>query len=255
GQESTPEASPGASPEASPEASPMAGMGDMDMNPQHANTNTGFSSFVPYQISILRAACSRLIPTDDSGPGAEEAGVVYFIDREMDSRKAFRGPRYDRGPFVAGEATQGDQSAMMLRDRFRIGLLSMDAYAKSKYNGTGFASLTAEQQDQILTDMSGGEVDAFGSISIDSSPMTPMATGGQLGITAQSFFSLLLAYCMAGFFADPVHGGNRDMVGWKLIGFPGAHLSWADQIENYNKPFQGDYISLGQYQQQVGGES
>ncbi|MGN6484303.1 MAG: gluconate 2-dehydrogenase subunit 3 family protein, partial [Thermomicrobiales bacterium] len=67
--------------------------------------------------------------------------------------------------------------------------------------------------------------------------------------------SLLLAYCMAGFFADPVHGGNRDMVGWKLIGFPGAHLSWADQIENYNKPFQGDYISLGQYQQQVGGES
>ncbi|MGN6483695.1 MAG: gluconate 2-dehydrogenase subunit 3 family protein, partial [Thermomicrobiales bacterium] len=192
GQESTPEASPGASPEASPEASPMAGMGDMDMNPQHANTTTGFSSFVPYQISILRAACSRLIPTDDSGPGAEEAGVVYFIDREMDSRKAFRGPRYDRGPFVAGEATQGDQSAMMLRDRFRIGLLSMDAYAKSKYNGTGFASLTAEQQDQILTDMSGGEVDAFGSISIDSSPMTPMATGGQLGITAQSFFSLLL---------------------------------------------------------------
>lgn len=252
GQESTPEASPAASPGASPEASPMAGM---DMNPQHANTNTGFSAFVPYEISILRAACNRLIPTDDTGPGAEEAGVVYFIDREMASRKAFRGPRYDRGPFVPGEATQGDQSALPLPDRFRIGLISMDAYAMAQYDGTGFADLTAEQQDKILTDMSGGEVDAFGSISIDKAPLTPMVSGGQPGITAQSFFSLLLAYCMAGFFSDPVHGGNRDMVGWKLIGFPGAHLSWADQIENYNKPFEGGYISLGQYQQQVGGES
>ncbi|MGC4192358.1 MAG: gluconate 2-dehydrogenase subunit 3 family protein [Thermomicrobiales bacterium] len=247
GQESTPEASP--------EASPMAGMGDMDMSPQHANTNTGFSFFVPAQISILRAACNRLIPTDDSGPGAEEAGVVYFIDREMASRKNFRGPRYDRGPFVTGEATQGDQSAMPLPDRFRVGLLSMDAYAKSKYDGTGFAALTTDQQDQVLKDMSGGDVDVFGSISIDKEPLTPMASGGQPGITAQSFFSLLLSYTMAGFFSDPVHGGNHDMVGWKLIGFPGAHLSWADQIENYNKPFQGDYISLGQYQQQVGGES
>ena len=170
------DSTPSASPEASPEASPATGMGDMDMNPQHANTNTGFSFFVPAQISILRAACNRLIPTDDTGPGAEEAGVVYFIDREMASRKNFRGPRYDRGPFVVGEASQGDQSAMTLPDRFRIGLLSMDAYAKSKYDGTGFAALKPEQQDQILTDMSGGSVDVFGSISIDKAPLTPMAS-------------------------------------------------------------------------------
>ncbi|MGB3328662.1 MAG: gluconate 2-dehydrogenase subunit 3 family protein [Thermomicrobiales bacterium] len=248
GQDSTPEASPG--------ASPAAGMGDMDMNPQHANTNSGFSFFVPAQISILRAACNRLIPTDDSGPGAEEAGVVYFIDREMASRKAFRGPRYTSGPFLASEPTQGDQSAMSMPERFRIGLLSMDAYAKATYNGTGFASLTAAQQDEVLTAMSSKDgVDAFGSISVDSAPLTPMVSGGQPGITSQAFFALLRNYTMAGFFADPVHGGNRDMVGWKLIGFPGAHLSWADQIENYNQPFQGDYISLGQYQQQVGGES
>jgi gluconate 2-dehydrogenase gamma chain len=244
-------------PEASPEASPAAmDHGDMNMNPQHANTNTGFSFFVPAQISILRAACNRLIPTDDSGPGAEEAGVVYFIDREMASRKAFRGPRYTSGPFLASEPTQGDQSAMTMPERFRVGLLSMDAYAKAKYDGTGFASLTPEQQDAVLNDMSSKEgVDAFGSISIDKAPLTPMVTGGQPGISSQAFFTLLRNYAMAGFFADPVHGGNRDMVGWKLIGFPGAHLSWADQIENYNKPFQGDYISLGQYQQQVGGES
>jgi gluconate 2-dehydrogenase gamma chain len=246
-QDATPEATPGMD-------MPMD-MHDADMNPQHANTNTGFVAFVPYQITLLRAACSRLIPTDDSGPGAEEAGVVYFIDREVGSHKYYRGRRYTQGPFLAGEATQGDQSLLTMQDRFRIGLESMDAYAKATYNGTGFADLTTDQQDQVLTDMQSGKVDAFGSISIDSDPLTPMATGGQPGISAAAFFSLLLSYTQAGYFADPVHGGNRDMVGWKLIGFPGAHLSWADQIENYNQPFQGDYISLGQYQEQVGGES
>lgn len=244
-QEATPEATPGMSMD----------MHDADMNPQHANTNTGFVAFVPYQIKLLRAATARLIPTDDSGPGAEEAGVVYFIDREVGSMKYYRGARYTQGPYLPGEATQGDQSALTLKDRFRLGLESMDAYAKATFDGTGFADLTAEQQDQVLTDMQSGKVDSFGSISIDTAPLTPMPTGGQPGISAAAFFALLLSYTQAGFFSDPVHGGNRDMVGWKLIGFPGAHLSWADQIENYNQPFTGDYISLGQYQEQVGGES
>jgi gluconate 2-dehydrogenase gamma chain len=244
-QDATPEATPGMSMD----------MHDADMNPQHANTNTGFVSFVPYQIKLLRAACARLIPSDDSGPGAEEAGVVYFIDREVGSLKYYRGARYTQGPYLPGEVTQGDQSAMTMKDRFRVGLESMDAYAKAQYDGTGFADLTADQQDQILTDMQTGAVDTFGSISIDTAPLSPMVTGGQPGISAVSFFSLLLNYTQAGFFSDPVHGGNRDMVGWKMIGFPGAHLSYSDDIENYNQPFTGDFISLGQYQQQVGGES
>ncbi|CAN5633543.1 hypothetical protein BH09CHL1_BH09CHL1_16020 [soil metagenome] len=243
--------------DATPEATPAMSMdmGDADMNPQHANTNTGFVCFVPNQIKLLRAACSRLIPTDDTGPGAEEAGVVYFIDREVGSLKYFRGARYTQGPFLPGEATQGDQSAMTMKDRFRVGLESMDAYAKAQYDGTGFADLATDQQDKVLTDMQTGAVDAFGSTSIDTAPLSPMATGGQPGIAAASFFALLLSYTQAGFFSDPVHGGNRDMVGWKLIGFPGAHLSYSEDIENYNQPFTGDFISLGQYQQQVGGES
>jgi Gluconate 2-dehydrogenase subunit 3 len=76
---------------------------------------------------------------------------------------------------------------------------------------------------------------------------------GQAGVGAKAFFDLLLAYTIAGFFSDPVHGGNRDMVGWKLIGFPGAQISYRDQILNYGQPFTGPFISLGQYQQQVSG--
>ena len=240
--------------DASPEATPSDSHMGHDLTPQHSNTNMGFVNFVPHQIAILRAACNRIIPTDDTGPGAEEAGVVYFIDREVGSHKYYRGRRYVQGPFLNGESNQGDQSLLTLADRFRIGLESLNAYAQANYDG-GFADLTEEQQDEILTAMSAGEVTDFGSISIDTSPLNPMATGGQPGVDAQGFFNLLVSYTKAGFFSDPVHGGNRDMVGWKMIGFPGAHLSWFDQIENHNQPFEGDYISLGQYQQQVGGDS
>ena len=35
------------------------------------------------------------------------------------------------------------------------------------------------------------------------------------------FFPLLALHTRQGFYADPVYGGNRDHVGWKLIGFDG----------------------------------
>jgi hypothetical protein len=27
-------------------------------------------------------------------------------------------------------------------------------------------------------------------------------------------------------FCDPAHGGNRDLVGWRLLGYPGIHRVW-----------------------------
>jgi len=43
----------------------------------------------------------------------------------------------------------------------------------------------------------------------------------------QAFFDLLLQTPIEGFFSDPIYGGNRDMIGWKLIGFPGARYAIA----------------------------
>ena len=243
-----------ATPEATPSAHDMAGM------TAAPPTNEGFTSFVPYQAAIIQAAAARLIPSDELGPGAEEAGVVYFIDRELASAKSYRGRVYQQGPFHEGAATQGDQSALDMGDRFRLGIEGMDAYAQQLY-GQGFASLTAEQQDRILSDMEQGIPDTFDGASLQSAPFTAapsgtetsIATADEAGVGAKAFFDLLLAYTLGGFFADPVHGGNRDMVGWKLIGFPGAHISYSEDILQYGQPFTGPYISLGQYQQQISG--
>ena len=35
------------------------------------------------------------------------------------------------------------------------------------------------------------------------------------------FLPLLVTHTRQGFYADPIYGGNRDQIGWKVIGFPG----------------------------------
>jgi gluconate 2-dehydrogenase gamma chain len=258
-QDGTPAATPGATPAATPvDASGMAGM-DMSAG---ATTNQGFTIFVPFQAAIIQAAAARIIPTDELGPGATEAGVVYFIDRQISKGEnmGYRGPRYNQGPYLPGEPTQGDQSAMSVRDQFRVGIFALEAYAQTTF-GTGFVACTPEQQDQLLTDLSNGTPENFAE-GIQSQPLsqgsqlTPnlsLETQVVANLGATAFFTMLRNWTFAGYLSDPVQGGNRDMVGWKLLGFPGAHLSYFDVIENYNQPFTGDYISLGQYQEQIGG--
>src|SRR5699024_3299081 len=153
---------------------------------------------------------------------------------------------------------QGDQSALSIADRFRLGVGGMNAYANELYDDD-FANLSDDQQDRILTDMEQGIPDTFDGNSIQNFP--PVYTGsgtetgiqsaGQAGVGADAFFSLLLQYVQAGFFADPVHGGNRDMTGWKLIGFPGAQMGYEQWILRFGEEYTGGFKSLAEYQDEL----
>ena len=72
-------------------------------------------------VDVITAAAERIIPKDGNGPGATDAGVVYFIDRQLSSEYGMAGKRYTAGPFVAGVPTQGDQLGSTMRDRYRLG--------------------------------------------------------------------------------------------------------------------------------------
>src|SRR5262249_53638075 len=48
-----------------------------------------------------------------------------------------------------------------------------------------------------------------------------------------------------GFFADPVYGGNRDMAGWKMIGYPGARYDYRDWVERHNERYPLPPVSIG----------
>jgi gluconate 2-dehydrogenase gamma chain len=261
-QESTPAEGPTTAEEAATQVATVVPGGDEHMV-DTGQIAGGFQFFVPFQAAIVEAVAARLIPSDDLGPGATEAGVVYFIDRQLYQERTgfqgYRGQRYGTGPFRAGEVTQGDQSALPLSERFRIGILGIEGLAQERF-GRGFVRLSPEEQDDILREMDSGDIEEFGRVSLKTSPAT--FEGGDQGlgpstrqsaITAKAFFELLLAYTIAGFFVDPVHGGNRDMVGWKMIGFPGAQIGYGDWILRYGEPFEGPYLSLADHQTAMSG--
>src|SRR5258708_28785150 len=225
---------------------------------QQAAKLGGFTYFNTFQAQIVNAAAGRLIPTDSNGPGAIEGGVVFFIDRQLSALYHFSGRRYEHGPFAMGTSTQGDQSELDMRDRYRLGIQGMEDYARQLYQ-RGFAQLTADQQDRILTDMQAGTPSTFDGTSIQAATTMPAGGGGEAlaqmapgapGVGAQAFFNLLLSHTIAGFFADPVYSGNRAMIGWNLIGFPGAQMSYANDILNFGVPFSGAAKSLAEYQGQ-----
>ena len=82
------------------------------------------------EFTTLRAVVGRLIPTDDLGPGADEAGVHVFIDRALATHYAPDLPRYRAMLAVLDTAAAGD----------------------------GFASLPPERQDALLTRFEAGDL-------------------------------------------------------------------------------------------------
>ena len=139
----------------------------------------GFTYFNTFQAEIVNAAAGRLIPTDANGPGAIEAGVVFFIDQQLSTSYGLVGRRYEHGPYATGTSTQGDQSGMDMRDRYRLGIQGMEDYAQQLFQ-KGFAHLTAAQQDRILTDMQAGVPNTFDGNSIQAATTMPAAKWRQV---------------------------------------------------------------------------
>ncbi|MBV8169547.1 MAG: gluconate 2-dehydrogenase subunit 3 family protein, partial [Alphaproteobacteria bacterium] len=55
-----------------------------------------------------------------------------------------------------------------------------------------------------------------------------------VGFSAKGLFERLLAMTMEGLFSDPIYGGNRDKVGWKMIGFPGLPATYRNLVDDYH---------------------
>ena len=176
--------------------------------------------FTPEEWAFVQAAVARLIPADDRGPGALEAGVPEFIDRQMNTPYATGAIWYMQGPFNPDVAPEmGYQLPLVPKQIYNLGISEADAFSK-KTTGKVFAELDGAQQDALLHQFESGEAE-FGQLP------------------AKLFFSYLLQNTREGFFSDPIHGGNKDMVGWKLINFPGARadfMDWVERGERYPFP-------------------
>jgi gluconate 2-dehydrogenase gamma chain len=181
--------------------------------------------FTAAEAAAIEAIVNRIIPPDDSGPGGKEAGCAVFIDRQLAGSFGDSSRHYMRPPFAKGTPSQGLQSPIVPKERYRISLAALDEYCAATFAGKGFAALTTVQQDQVLSGLESDEI----TLKDDS---------------GKAFFEAILANTIEGFFADPIYGGNRDMAGWKLIGFPGARYDYRDHVTKHNQPYPLPPVSM-----------
>jgi gluconate 2-dehydrogenase gamma chain len=186
-------------------------------SPDYADRSRGWLYFTPAEVAFVHAACARIIPADELGPGAVEADVPLFLDRQMAGEYGQASRWYMQGPWAKGEATQGYQSRMTPAQMYRAAIKAIDEEAARTGGGT-FAALAAADQDALLKRLEAGQVELSG------------------GVDAKGFFALMLQNVIEGYFSDPIYGGNRDMVGWKLIGFRGARYDNRALVLRHGQP-------------------
>jgi len=184
-----------------------------------------YTFFTDAEAAFVEAAAARLIPADTLGPGALEADVPYFIDQQLAGEYGAGSRFYQPGPYGDTTGYQGYQLPLSPRQLYQIGIAATDRYCVETH-GRAFANLAPEQQDEVLKGLQG----VSGDVSLEEVP-------------GATFFSHLLTDTKDGFFADPAYGGNRDMVGWKLVGFPGVAASYTEVIGK-NQPYDVDPVSM-----------
>ncbi|HEY0333961.1 MAG TPA: gluconate 2-dehydrogenase subunit 3 family protein [Stenotrophomonas sp.] len=168
--------------------------------------------------TFVVAACDRLIPSDDIGPGAVESGVPEFLDRHMQTPYAAGGIWYMQGPFLEAAPEFGYQGRLNLREILRVGIAAINAHCSKTFDGKAFGDLSDEQQETLLKAAESGKLELE-------------------EISSKLFFSNFLSEVKNGYFADPQYGGNRSMGAWKMIGYPGVRADYIDWIGVRDKAY------------------
>jgi hypothetical protein len=169
--------------------------------------------FTADQAAVVEAATARIAPgpADDPAeaghPGAREADVTGYIDSMLGALGSLDdaaplvfaggpwGNRHTSGPDLMAHFLPLDPVSRIAwrrrltgwQQQYREGIATLDKLA-----GGDFTKASGTKQDKILV---------ISSVS--------------------SFMSLLFEHTIEGLYAAPEYGGNRDLAGWKEIGFPG----------------------------------
>lgn len=173
--------------------------------------------FTPAEIAFIDSAVGRLIPDDPVGPGGVEAGVTFFLDRQLAGKFGQGDHFYLGGPWPKGTPEQGYQSRFNPAQLYRAAIAAIEKYVGRTFSAAIFSKLYAEDQDKVLKGLESG------AIALDD------------GVDSKTFFAMFLQNTKEGYFSDPIYGGNKDMGAWKMIGFPGAHYDYKEWVTRHGE--------------------
>jgi gluconate 2-dehydrogenase gamma chain len=185
-------------------------------DPPDAVTPGGWKYFTAQEGATIEAFVDRLIPADELSPGGKDCGCAVYIDRQLAGPYGRSEGWYMSGPFQDGTKQQGAQSPVTPAQHYRKAMAALDAACRAKFGNHAFVDLSDAQKDEAIKGLEDG------SLELD-------------GLDSQAFFKLVLTDTQTGFLADPIYGGNRDLVSWNMIGFPGAHYDYRDWIDRHNQ--------------------
>lgn len=165
------------------------------------------------EAAFFSAAYDTIIPADALSPSGTDCGCVAYIDRQLAGSWGNGGHFYRNGPFFPDPKPEyGYQLPLTPREYFAAGIRAANAWSVKTYGKT-FDRLSPTDRTAALTAMEKGEAKFD---DLDSKP----------------FFEMLLQSAMEGYFADPMYGGNRNKVSWKMLGYPGLPATYAAKAES-----------------------
>jgi len=144
--------------------------------------------FTDEEASLVEAISEQIIPSDE-WPGAKDAGVARFIDKQL------------AGPYIR------------FQEKYAKGLASMKASTLLIHN-VSFEKLSWEEQTILLKNMESGKL---AEICNDPSGSVGAEKIWESGDDKQ-FFNLIRDHTMQGFYGSPRHGGNKNYISYKMVG-------------------------------------
>jgi gluconate 2-dehydrogenase gamma chain len=165
------------------------------------------------EAAFLSAAYDTFIPADRLSPSGTDCGLVIFMDRQLAGAWGGGARLYRGGPFIQGKREQGYQLSLTPREFFAAGIKAANEWTRKTY-GKDLDRLPPAEREAALKSMDEGKAE-FAEIN------------------AKQFFEMLYQSAMEGFFADPIYGGNRDKVSWRMVGYPGLPATYAGKALEY----------------------
>ncbi len=165
------------------------------------------------QHAFVVAAVDTLIPADELSPSGSDCGCAIYIDRQLASAWGGGAKMYRAGPYFKGKPEQGYQLPLTPAEFFVAGIAAGNEWTRKTY-GKEFDRLDPDKRAEALKAMQEGKAE-FANFN------------------SRAFFARLYALTMEGFFGDPIYGGNRNMVSWRMLGYPGLPATYARLIDEY----------------------
>jgi len=212
-----------------------------ELTPTPGITPTPIPSFLTEEEQrILTAITGRIIPTD-TAPGAIEAGAAEYINRllslvpsdEDPAANVFGGgPFSNRNPYP--DPQTGTPSTQFPSDHFsqflpltrlqlmswRVQLLGSAAVPGGDFNAGALPAITG-LRDQYRTGLGTVTAASQRMFGTDFATLTAAKQDTVLQAVNPDFVDLVTGHTIEGMFCAPEYGGNKDRIGWELIGYDG----------------------------------